>query len=172
MKRYATPLAAALLAVSIQSVSSQQPVSVAGDTRRTQSEADVIGLYEGPRGFIAVSALSGGGTTRLLLADAASDQLRMLFPAAADSFAAGPEIARPAPIEFTLRVRRSASRIVDAIVLHRTDGGPDEIARRVALRAVPVAFTRDGATVLKQVALDRVVSVRGESVSSSWRALC
>ena len=32
---------------------------------------------------------------RLLLADAASDQLRMLFPVATDSFVAGPEVAKP-----------------------------------------------------------------------------
>ncbi|MFL5619647.1 MAG: alpha/beta hydrolase family protein [Gemmatimonadaceae bacterium] len=90
----------------------------------------------------------GGGATRLLFADAASDQLRMLFPAATDSFVAGPEIARPAPVQLSVRVRRSPARSVDALVLHRTDGGPDEVARRVALRAMPVAFTSGGARLV------------------------
>ena len=137
MRLRTTSLAMALLAASIGSVSGQQAASAA----KTSPSSDLVGLYEGPRGFIAISPLGGGGSTRLLLADAASDQLRMLFPVAADSFVAGPEVAKPEPIQFAVRVRRSPTGGVDALVLHRPDGVPDESARRVALRAVPVAFT-------------------------------
>lgn len=145
-RRRATLVGAALLVVAIGSVSGQQVASGPMDTQRNDA-GDLVGLYEGPRGFIAVSPL-GGGATQLLLADAASDQLRMLFPTAADSFAAGPEIARREPVQLTVGVRRSSARLVDALVLHRTDGGPDEVAHRVALRAVPVAFTSGGARLL------------------------
>ena len=147
MRLCVIPLAVASLAASIRSVSGQQAASVAQGAARSDSGRDLVGLYEGPRGFIAVSPLGGGGT-RLLLADAASDQLRLLFPAATDSFVAGPEIARPAPVQLSVRVRRSPARRVDALVLHRTDGGPDEVARRVALRAVPVAFTSGSARLM------------------------
>ena len=134
----------ALLLVSIGSVSGQQRASAA----KNGGVSELVGLYEGPRGFIAISPLGGGGSTRLLLADAASDQLRMLFPVAADSFVAGPEIAKPEPIQLAVRVRQSSAGGVDALVLHRPEGVPDELARRVALRAVPVAFTSGGARLL------------------------
>jgi len=133
-------LGMALMAVSIGAASGQQRASD-GAAARPSYLADLVGLYEGPRGFIAVSPLGGGDATQLLLADAATDQLRMLFPAAADSFVAGPEIARREPVQLTVTVRRTPARRVDALVLRRADAGPDEVARRVALRIVPVAFT-------------------------------
>ena len=157
MRRRAIPLTVALLTTLVRSLSGQQSASVQEDTTRVRPDADLIGLFEGPRGFIAVSPLASGGVMRLLLADAASDQLRMLFPAAADSFVAGTEIARPAPIQFTVRARRSAARTIDALVFHRTEGGPDEVAHRVALRAVPVSFTRGGARLLGTLLLGRTV---------------
>ena len=132
------------MALSIGSVSGQQAASAALDTARTRGAADLVGLYEGLRGFIAISPLGGGGSRRLLLADAASDQLRMLFPAAADSFTAGPEIAKPEPMELAVRVSRSPAGRVEALVLHRPERVPDERARRVALRTVPIAFTSGG----------------------------
>ena len=144
MRLRTTSLAMALLAVSIGSVSGQQAATAA----KTGIPSDLVGLYEGPRGFIAISPLGGGGSTRLLLADAASDQLRMLFPVAADSFVAGPEVAKPEPIQLGVRVRRSSAGRVDAVVLHRPDKVPDELARRVALRAVPVSFTSGGVRLL------------------------
>jgi len=134
------------MAVPIGSVSGQQAASAAMDSAPIRA-AELVGLYEGARGFIAISPLGAGGSMRLLLADVASDQLRMLFPVAADSFAGGPEIARPEPVQIAVRVRRSPAGRVDALVLHRTDGVPEQ-ARRVALRSVPVAFTSAGARLL------------------------
>jgi len=134
----------ALVAVSIGSVSGQQPASAAKNDRAS----DLVGLYEGPRGFIAISPLGAGGSTRLLLADAASDQLRMLFPVAADSFVAGPEVAKPEPVQLAVRVRRGADGRVDALVLHRTGEASDEPARRVGLRAIPIEFTSGDARLL------------------------
>jgi hypothetical protein len=126
----------------MRSVSGQQAASAA--MVGAPPTAELIGLYEGPRGFIAISPLGAGGSMRLLLADAASDQLRMLFPVAADSFNAGPEIAKPEPVQAVVRVRRSPAGRVDALVLHRTEKIPDEQARRVALRTVPIAFAGGG----------------------------
>jgi uncharacterized protein len=134
----------ALLAVSIGSVSGQQPASAA----KSSGTADVVGLYEGPRGFIALVPPPPSGGTRLLFADAASDQLRILFPIAADSFVAGPEVAKPEPVQLAVRARRSVGGRVDALVLHRTDRTPDELARRVTLRAVPIEFTSGGTRLL------------------------
>jgi dipeptidyl aminopeptidase/acylaminoacyl peptidase len=142
VRRRAALLGTVLLTVSIGSVSGQQAASAFVGTARPDDTGDLVGLYEGPRGFISVSPL-GGGATQLLLADAASDELRMLFPVASDSFVAGPEIARREPVQLIVRLRRSSSGRIDALVLHRADDGPDEVARRVALRAVPVAFTSD-----------------------------
>ena len=64
----------ALLAVSIGSVSGQDAASAA----KSSGVSDLVALYEGPRGFIAISPFGGGGSNRLLLADAASDQLPRL----------------------------------------------------------------------------------------------
>jgi dienelactone hydrolase len=141
MRLRTTSLAMALLVVSSGSVSSQQAASAA----KNSGASDLVGLYEAPRGFIAVSPLGGGNSKQLLFADVASDQLRMLFPVAADSFVTGPEVAKREPVQLAVQVRRSPAGRVDALVLHRTDGVPEEQAHRVALRAVPVVFTSDGA---------------------------
>ena len=74
MRLRTTSFAMALLSVSIGSVSGQQAASAA----KTADVSDLVGLYEGPRGFIAISPFGGGGSNRLLLADAASDQLPRL----------------------------------------------------------------------------------------------
>ena len=70
MRLRTTSLAMVLLAASIGSVSGQQAASAA----KSGGSSDLVGLYEGPRGFIAISPLGGGGSRRLLLADAANDQ--------------------------------------------------------------------------------------------------
>ena len=59
MRLRTTTLATALLAASIGSVSGQQAASAAKSTL-----ADLVGLYEGQRGFIAIVPLDGAAAPR------------------------------------------------------------------------------------------------------------
>lgn len=107
--------------------------------------AAVAGAYRvGDHRVLAVAPFRAGDRWRLLLADAQSDQLRFLFAApSGGGFGAGRELARPEPVETRLAFEPPRAGHAAALVA-RAVNGSERTARRVPLRSVELAFSRDG----------------------------
>ena len=95
---------------------------------------------------VAIVPFRAGQTWMLLLADAQSDALRLLTQGGIDTLTAGPELAVPSPVEWTVTPRRHDG-VIAAIAMRSGPTSATFDARRVPIDTVPVSIT-NGGTVL------------------------
>jgi pimeloyl-ACP methyl ester carboxylesterase len=124
-----------------------RPASAAPSARAEppQELASHAGAYRTGARVLAVAPFRAGDAWALLLADAQTDGLRLLFPApVGGGFVAGPELARPEPVESRVAFAGGAAGAPAELRVERADAPGGLVARRVPLRTVELAFERDG----------------------------
>ena len=84
----------------------------------------------------------------LVLSDLGTDEVRVLFPAARDSFVAGPELVRPAPEQFAASFVRDGTGVPSAVRLAGAWFGAGVVAQRNPVRTTALQF-RNGSVSLE-----------------------
>lgn len=93
------------------------------------AQQELVGAFADSAGeYIVVAPVGSGPRQMLMLASTRTEQLRLLFPAAGDTFGTGHFIAQPKPVEHTVVFTRAAGR-VSGITLIRRNGTPRSFPR-------------------------------------------
>lgn len=126
--------------------------------------SDRVGVFaDGPGEFLAVSLIGSGERQMLVLAETRTDQLRILFPAGADSFLTGPSIAQQSPRERTVRFVRGNDG-VEAITVMTADSSSPRRYPRIQLRREEVRFFDGDVELRGTLYLQPRSSTRGAAI--------
>ena len=101
----------------------------------------VAGIYTTqPGAFISLAIFDpGDNENHLLFTDLTSGAIRILAPGSDNTFAAGPALFVPSPIEMQLTFQRNANGEATSVVM-RKEKAPEETAKRVACDRREITF--------------------------------